>query len=350
MRRVVLAVIAFICVAVIAVVLYSRRNEVVSQSVPLLSGRTHNTQTQKVVSVVASQEVASTQTAVSPNPLRGALSVPDWPQRPTAIRLICGQDNDKGYVARITATHQLGTNLSPVEIQALYWQLHQKYSSQGDLTQESLAALKNDVLDALIRQQPVPADLGAEIIGMYRDRSTDPLWRDYCVQHFALYYDRMWPVSGDGVAVAPVSNDDGRKDILAAFDEALQEKENGNAGAALLGLYSLSGKCPEVTLANVGKNALLMAQDGTCAAQTRVTAVAVCGLTGMTDILPEARILAQTADVLPLRLASIAVLGSLGNAQDTELLEGLRAGSDEKLYVALDAALKKLKTKAGEGK
>jgi hypothetical protein len=132
------------------------------------------------------------------------------------------------------------------------------------------------------------------------------------------------------------------REILPAFDEALLEKENGIAGTALLSLYRLSGKCPEATVSGIGEKALALAQDGACEVQTRISAVAVCGLTGRTEILPEARILAQTAEVLPLRLASIAVIGTLGNAQDKELLESLRAGPDKKLIPAIDAALSKL--------
>jgi hypothetical protein len=333
MRRVLLAVIALICVAVIAVVLQSRRDKAVLPSTPAPVSRTPNTQVPQAVPAVSLQAPARKPPIVSPAvSAKVAPAVPDWPNLPAAIRLICGQDTNKSYMARITAAHQLGRNLSAAEIQALYWLLRQKCASQGDLNQESFAALKNDILDALIRQQSMPPDLGREIVGMYRDHSTDPLWRDYCVQHFAAYYERMWP------AAAP--DDPDRKDILAAFDEALQERDNDIAGAALLGLYGLSGKCTEADA--VGDKALAMAKDGACAAQTRVTAVAVCGLTGKAEILPEARILAQTAEVLPLRLASIAAIGSLGTQQDKELLAGLRAGPDERLYKAVDAALKKL--------
>ena len=261
----------------------------------------------------APQSVTACKPAVTPpSPATAVTSDPVWATLPDAIRLICGQGDDKRYPARMKAVHELGNNLSAAEIQALYWLLYQKCANQGDLTQESLAAIKNDVLDVLIRQPQVPAGLGREIVGMYRDHSTDPLWRDYCVQHFASYYDRMWSdasVSGQTQA----ADDPDRKEIMAAFSEALQERANGNAGAALLGLYSLAGKCPEAN--GVGDNALTMAKDDACPVQTRVTAVAVCGLTGKADILPEARILAQTAEVLPLRLASIATIGSLGNAQ-----------------------------------
>jgi hypothetical protein len=258
--------------------------------------------------------------------------------------LICGQDTtNKDYMARITAVHQLPANLAPAEIQALVWLLHQKYASQGDLTQESLAALKNDILDALIQQTHLPSDLGRTIVEMYRDRSADLIWRDYCVQHFPMYYERRWSNSGTEVAPASVADDPERREILAAFDEALREKENGIAGTALLSLYRLSGKCPEATVSGIGEKALALAQDGACEVQTRISAVAVCGLTGRAEILPEARILAQTAEVLPLRLASIAVIGTLGNAQDKELLESLRVGPDKKLIPAIDAALRKLR-------
>ena len=43
--------------------------------------------------------------------------------------------------------------------------------------------------------------------------------------------------------------------------------------------------------------------------------------------------------------ASSAALGSLGNEEDKELLEGLRAGLDQQIYKAIDAAIKKLKAK-----
>ena len=267
-------------------------------------------------------------------------------------------------MARMTAIHQLGLHLSADEVHALYWLLRQKYLSQGDLSQESFAALKNDVLDALIRQQPVPPDLGQEIVGMYRDHATDPLWRDYCVQHFAMYYGRMWSKSDmeGGTSPAPAAatsssaaasrfpDDPDRNDILSAFDEALLEKDNGIAGTALLGLYSLaSGGYAEVAATAIGDKALAMALDETCAVPTRITAIGICGLTGKAEVLPVARILAQTSDVLPLRLSSIATIGALGATQDLELLEGLRAGKDERLYKAINGSLKKLRQRGIAG-
>ena len=299
--------------------------------------------------------------AVPPGLGVAASSSPDWANLPAAVRLICGQDGNKDYAARIAAAHQFGTDLAPAEIQALYWFLHQKCASQGDLSPESFAALKNDILQALVKQVPLPPDLGREIVEMYRDRVTDLIWRDYCVQHLAIYYERRWQDPSREVAIPPPAEgsppvargllvrfpgDPDRDEILNAFDEALQEKDNGIAGTALLGLYRLSsGKYVETGATALGGKALAMALDEGCAVQTRVTAVAICGLTGRSEVLPVARILAQTADSLSLRLSSIATIGALGAAQDRELLEGLRAGPDQRTYKAIDVALNKLKQK-----
>ena len=348
MRKLLLTVFGLVCIALaIAAAVVLRMRHGVSTpaptaNLPQAAGPTATTNRPQRVSVQVPPQASTRKPSVA-SPVSAAVATLDWANLPAAIRLICGQDTNKSYAARITAAHQLGANLSPTEIQALYGLLHQKSASQGDLSPEAFAALKNDILDALIAQTVLPPDLGKEIVGMYRDRSTDPLWRDYCVQHFTMYVERLGLSTG-----APVDPD--RAEIFKAFHEALQEKDSGIAGTALLSLYRLSNKAPEADLPTIGQNALAMAKDATCAVQTRVTAVGICGLTGKTEILPEARILAQTAEVLPLRLSAIATIGSLGGAQDKELLEGLRAGSDARLYKALDAALKKLNAKDGSGK
>lgn len=340
MRRLLLAVIGIICIAVIVLVLRSRRDELASPSVtstiPPAFPLAPNTPIPRVVSAVPPRSAVR---ALPGSPPVAVPVAPDWVKLPAPIRLICGQGETKDYRTRIVAVHQLGTSLCAEDVQALYWLLRQKSSSQADLSPEAFATLKNDTLEALLRQSTLPADLGNEILGMFRDCTTDPVWRDYCVQHLPMYIERRWPD-----VTAPADPD--RAEIFTAFNEGLQEKDSGIAGTALLSLYRLVGKTPEADFAAIRQNALTIAQDGSCASETRVTAMGICGLTGQTAILPEARILAQTAEVLPLRLASIATIGCLGTQQDKELLESLRSGSDVRLFKAADAALKRLKERA----
>ena len=341
MRKALLFGFVFVCIVTVVIVgLRMRRCGIADTSAGELPNNGKNV---KLDNQPPRHDARSTSNGVT-NSLTSiaAARMPDWINLPTDIRLICGQESDKTYKSRLNAVQQLKSDLSLTEIQALYWFLRQNSTNDTALNLSDFAAIKNDVLDALIRQQPVPPDLQQEMVEMFRDHSMDLIWRDYCVQHFSLYYDRVWPEPGAVDIPTQTPADSERSDLFKAYDEALLEKDTGIAGTALLGLYRLSERCPEADASILGNKALVLAKDETSAAQTRVTAVAICGLTGKAEFLPDARILAQTGDVLPLRLAAIAVIGSLGGQQDKEFLEGLRAGSDKRISKAVDAALVKL--------
>ena len=255
---------------------------------------------------------------------------------PNFIPLICGSGRAKDYHARITAAHSLASNLTQAEIQSLLAVLHQKASSQSDLNADEFAALQNDILDALLRQKTLPQELGREIVAIYRDHSTDPLWRDYCVQHFAAFIGQTMDSTDSGIAAD-------RAEIFRGFQEALQETNSGIAGAALMALYRLAGKVPEADVVAIGDRAVALAADSSCDNHTRIAAVGIGALAGRTEILPVAHDLARNGDVLPLRLASIAAIGALGSQQDIAFLEGLRVGPDANLRKkAIDTAIAKL--------
>ena len=172
---------------------------------------------------------------------------------------------------------------------------------------------------------------------MYRDKTLDPTCRDYCVQHLSLYYESRW-----GIDDPTRQNSAERTELLKVYDEALNEPENGIAGTALTGLSRLSSRYPEIDRTWLSGRALALAQDSRSDVQTRIAALNVCGDTGNTAILPLARVEAQTAGTLPLRLASIAVLGQVGAQIDEELLQGLLSGNDKSVHLAAKVALKKL--------
>ena len=131
-------------------------------------------------------------------PEPGTFKEPDWTQVYDGVKLIAGQTSEKGYAPRITAVHQLGRALGSNDIQALYWFLSTPVSRQGALDSMSFNALKNDVLDALIGQDRMPPGLQQVLVGNVRDKAMDITWRDYCVQHYSIYYETRWTPDDGG--------------------------------------------------------------------------------------------------------------------------------------------------------
>jgi len=259
------------------------------------------------------------------------------------VRLIAGQTEQEDYTVRAAAIHSLPTNLKRVDVEGLYAFLRSRMDAHPDMDALSLNALKNDTMQVLIAQDALPKDLLAVMLALYRNPTMDILCRDYCLQHVALYYERRWNPADDARLADP-----DRAAALAVYEEALASKGSGFAGTALLGLSRLSEQYPEVDRARLGERSLAIALDEGTEPATRVTAVGMCGLLGKTEVLPRARILAQTGENTPLRLASVGSLGLIGEAQDLELVESLGAGSDEAVRKAAQVALKRLRARLGQ--
>lgn len=231
--------------------------------------------------------------------------------------------------------------LADRDVQALLWFLRVPVQEETSLEPLSENSIKNDVLDILIAQDSLPPELGRQMVAMYRDLALDDMWREYCVQHFAPYYERRWSPADEGRLQAAE-----RTEVEAAFQEAAHERQGGIAGAALIGLERLSGQYPEIGQEKVRAFALDMATDPVCSPASRITAVATCGYIGEKGILPAARILAQTGEVIPLRLAAIGAIGAVGNADDIDLLESILAGSEEPLKHAAEAASRAIRSRS----
>lgn len=255
-----------------------------------------------------------------------------------AVRLIAGLTGQKDYAARIAAVHSLGKALSRVDVEGLYAFLMSRLDDHPGLDALSLGALKNDALQALIRQDALPPDLLPAMAGMWRDASMDATWRDYCIQHVAMYYERRW-----GPQDASRLDDPERKEAMALYDEALASRGDGFAGTAMIGMARLSERYPEIDKERLSKEALAAVQGGRGDdAATRVTAMGVCGLLKRTDALPTARILAQAGEDTTLRVAAIGTIGLIGTAEDLDLVQSLAAGSDEAVRKAAKVAEKRI--------
>ena len=199
-------------------------------------------------------------------------------------------------------------------------------------------------MDILLRQDRIPDALGKQLVDMYRDGSHDNVWRDYCIQYMSACYDAVKPTGVETNAA-----DIERKEIAKSYDEALLEKDKTIAGTALIAVEQLSRDHAEFDRKHVGETALCLATDDRCGEAARITALRVCGMLGKSEVVPVARVLAQTGESVALRMAAAATLGDLGEKADMELLQSLSAGSEKRVSTVASSAVARL-IKRIEGK
>jgi hypothetical protein len=189
---------------------------------------------------------------------------------------VFGQAAETRYVPRVRAVLALPTNLTPEQVDACYDFLAQKLENQ-DLPDLEFNGLKNELVFALTRQRRKPGELASRLVAMYRDRSLDSTWRDYCVQFFGKWY-------------ADAPRNEGREAMAAALWEVLRtERANRFAGAAATQLGFLAGKHPEFPRDEVAAACLEALLDPICSETAKVALLPVCATLGVADALPEAR-------------------------------------------------------------
>ncbi|HTI98993.1 MAG TPA: HEAT repeat domain-containing protein [Dongiaceae bacterium] len=189
--------------------------------------------------------------------------------------------------------------------------------------------LRNELLDKLVSQPVLPADLAQLLVAIHQDTNQSPVMRDYAIQH-------VTPVYGQ-------ENGTEQAMLQATLWQTTQESDSGIAGTALLALQQLAQTDAGLERDRIGETALKLAGDDHASELARITAIQVCGRLTVTQAGPEALALAQDASQsTPLRLAAIATLGELGGAQVKPVLEQIAAGSEPRLKPAALVALQHL--------
>jgi len=266
-----------------------------------------------------------------------------------AVRTIIGTDGDPGdFRPRMDAMKQLTRNLSTNDTTALRLFLNFRFREQdknAGLRLLEFEGLKNDALTVLLAQDRLPAGLGHQLAGMYRDNDHSEVWRAYCIQYIPEYYEQMWPAVREpepekGQEIAPE-----RLEMENTCWEALEDEDSTIRGTALLALECLSGKYDHIDRPKVEEAAVSMAVDDACEEPARITSMRICGMAGRKEALPAARMIAQTGETVPLRMAAIATLGDLGEDEDLELLESLAASTDKRVQNIAKATLARMKNK-----
>jgi hypothetical protein len=285
------------------------------------------------------------QVAVSPQKhmsvtrlVQDSVQKPKPPNKPAVLVLtqaqriarVIGGEGDGSYFTRNLALQGLGKNLSSEERTSLYAFL-ESVDQPESLSNDELYALKNDLITVLRNQNQKPAGLSDVLVSLYRNPKQDVVIRDYAIQHLSSYY----------------SIAQNKPQIQQAMWDALKENKTSIAGTALLALNRLAPEHPEIDSKLLGSEILRMAQDSKADESPRTSAIALCAQLKLKEALPTALELAQGQHSVPLRAASIASIGDLGNADQIEFLKQVAVGPDNSVRVAAQAALSRLQKRIG---
>lgn len=236
---------------------------------------------------------------------------------------------ETGYPARMAAVKALGKTLSEGDVSELLGFLARKANEDKSLPGD-LNAIKNDVVNALKRQEVIPADLVGHLMDMYGDQTHDEVWRDYCIQHLGDLYPE-------------IKGKEAQSRALGILWAATGEKQGSIPGTALIALFSHAGT------AGFGKDriatkALEMVRASEYGEPARITALQVAAKLGEKSVLPDARKLATNSSI-PIRVSAMACLGILGNESDFPVLKASQDSTDIRLRTAARAAVKTLSLK-----
>ena len=263
---------------------------------------------------------------------RTAFSEPDHavlPDISSAIAVICGKDRASAnrYEARNDALRSIARrrDLSAGDVAAL---MSYAASGKGTLHPAREAALRNDVLNLLRDQEPVPTGLPGLLVDIVRNGRHDATLVDYAIQHLgALQRDLR-----DVEMVRRVRN--------ALFDAA-SGIEKPYAGTAL---YALSD-ARAMTDAESGR--LRRLTSVACSPRAnplvRLSAFQLAGQRGYREVLPEVRSVLRGArrDAVADTVA-VGTLGLLGEASDVALIESFAAKGGSRLAGPCAAAVERI--------
>lgn len=259
----------------------------------------------------------------------------DRSSAPASVSLIAGWDTNENYLQRVRELNALGTKLSNEEIAGLFAFMEAKEVDMG-VDRMSYLSLKNDVLEKLIRQDSVPAELSQLIVDICNNPAHDALWRDYCVQYMATLYERKRKDEGERFVVTA------EKDLLVETLWAVVGSGGDASGSALIGLDELSRKYSEISRERLLDVSANIVNNNSSESLAKTSAIQICSRAGNKEILPTVRSLAESSESLPLRMSAIAALGDIGEKVDKEYLESLVKTAKAPLLVPAQKSLERL--------
>lgn len=249
-----------------------------------------------------------------------------------AVAIICGLDDATAdrYEERNNALRSIARrrDVAPNDVRTLMAYLR---ATNDTLRVERTAALKNDILNLLRNQEPMPDGLAEMLVGMFSSGRYPAAILDYCIQHL-------------GAMQNDVADEPLRERIRSVFVWAAKRTDRTFAGTAL---YALADDRQATPPQKNQLRQLTVAACGTNAHQiVRMAAIQLAGQRGYDEVLPLLRrhLSSPRRDAVA-DIVAIGSVGLLGGTDDLPLLEELRANGGVRLRPAIDTAIGRIATK-----
>jgi len=250
------------------------------------------------------------------------------------------------YNDRMDAIESLTKTLDAESIDFLRAFLRIPFSKETGLSETGYNAVKNDVMEVLMRQDVLINGLGTDLVEMFKASESDEVWRDYCVQFMADYYTKaLESQNSDNMVIIEAE----LTEIESAYFSALQETDLTVAGTALIGLDNVSQVDSRVNIDEAVQTASEMVNDSSIPDFNRLTALRICVTHGENETIRDTVTeIVQIGESTPLRIVAVTTLGDIGTAEDVTLLEELKASTEDKnLLNVIDKAIEKLSQNDG---
>jgi len=196
---------------------------------------------------------------------------------------------------------------------------------EGEVNAGELSTLKNEAGMVLLGLPHLPETLAHRFLALAGDPSTDPVWRDYCVQFLGMGFPK-WSAAD-------------RKTVVSFLVDVAQKGKGATGGTALIALY-YNVSAPEIGFGRVSALALWALKDASYGDAGRISVLQVCAGLNVVDALPDARTLAASSTTI--RASAIAAIGALGDRSDAVALRDWAQSTDQSIRVPAVAALKRI--------
>jgi hypothetical protein len=193
---------------------------------------------------------------------------------------------------------------------------------------------KNELMNALNRQVPLPPETVNVYAAIYRDPMQNEVIRDYAIQHVYEAYARLGDAQSKGAA-------------LTLLQEAASQSDSSIAGTAILALARLAQTDATVPNAEIAATAFALARNPAANTSARISALQVIGQFDAAQAVPVLVAAVNQGGSIPLQLSALGALGQVGGKEQVPLLRAIAQGDNARLKPAASGALRRMEQRLG---